>query len=96
MQHCATLAGVGWLRVPASVSSTARYQLDISRRSAGAEPGAFVTKGMLAAELMTMIEARAAGRAVLLLSNGEAVAVQLLDLFGPEAAFIVLGRMPKF
>jgi hypothetical protein len=51
---------------------------------------------MLAAELMTMIEARAAGRAVLVLSNGEAVAVQLLDLFGPEAAFIVLGRMPKF
>ncbi len=43
-----------------------------------------------------MIEARTAGRAVLVLSNGESIDIQLQDFFGPEAAFTVRGRFPTF
>jgi hypothetical protein len=51
---------------------------------------------MLAAELITMIEVRTAGRAVLVLSSGEPVAIQLWDFFDSETAFAIVGTMPWF
>jgi hypothetical protein len=78
------------------VSSTARYQIDISQRVTGPAAGVLVGSGIVAAEMLTMIEARTAGRAVLVLSNGESIDIQLQDFFGPEAAFTVRGRFPTF
>ena len=96
MQHIATLIGAGWLRTRSSGSSTARYELNVWRHSAGPQAGQLVALGKLVAELSIMIEARIAGRAVLVLSTGDPVAVELESIVADEASFEVVGSVPGF
>ncbi len=96
MQHIATLIGAGWLRTRSSGSSTARYELNVWRRNSGPQSGQLVALGKLAAELSIMIEARIAGRAVLVLSTGDPVAVELENIVADEASFAVVGSVPGF
>lgn len=96
MQHIATLIGAGWLRTRSSGSSTARYELNVWRRITGPQAGQLVALGKLVAELSIMIEARIAGRAVLVLSTGDPVAVELEALGGEEASFAGIGDVPGF
>lgn len=95
MKHLATLAGAGWLRTRASGSSTARYALDIWRRITGPEAGEMVGEGTLQAEMTMLIEARVAGRAVLVLTSGEPVAIEIDTISGAVAGFRVVGAMPR-
>lgn len=94
MQHLATLAGAGWLRTRASGSSTASYHLDIWRCVSGPEAGSLICEGTIRAEAFMLIEARSAGRAVLVLTNGEPVAVEIGQGTNEEADFRVIGAAP--
>ena len=95
MKHLATLAGSGWLRTRSSGSSTATYHLDIWRRITGPNAGELVSEGKLTAELLTIAEARANGRAVLVLTDGDPIAVEIGTSSGEEAEFKVIGRAPR-
>jgi hypothetical protein len=96
MQHLATLAGAGWLRTRASGASTATYEISIWRRIRGPNAGEFVGKGVLRAEITMLIEARIAGRAALILADGESIAIEITGISGNEANFTIVGAMPRF
>lgn len=96
VQHIATLAGAGWLRTRGLGSSTARYQFTIWRLVNGPNAGRLVAGGTLTAELSIIVEARSAGRASLVLDNGEPVAVEIDANDGDEASFTVIGGVPGF
>jgi len=71
--------GDGWLRTLGFGSSTARYEITI-RRPDGAASARAAAHGVLKAEVATMIEARSARRAVLVLESGRSLAIEVRDL----------------
>ncbi|QIB32380.1 hypothetical protein [Ancylobacter pratisalsi] len=80
--------GEGWLRTLGFGSSTARYEITI-RRPAGAGSSQATADGVLRAEVATMIEARSAQRAVLVLESGRSVAIVIKDLTPAGLVFAV-------
>jgi hypothetical protein len=96
MHHIGTVSGTGWLRTGRAGSSTASYDVSILRKVTGPHAGDLVGKGRVACDLWTLAEARSAGRAELVLTNGDSVTIRLLSIDDGEASFVVLGRVPKF
>ncbi|HSI42030.1 MAG TPA: hypothetical protein VLA00_15920 [Xanthobacteraceae bacterium] len=92
MQDVANLVGSGWLRARGAASSTARYWISVRRTAEGRT----VARGSLQAEFATMSGGVAAGRATLILSNGEAVGVEFTRVGTSEAEFDIIGAIPGF
>jgi len=82
----ATQRGMGWLRTRTLGASTARYEI-VTRRD---DEGVLRQVGLLRAEGFTMIEARAARNAVLVLECGDPVRIVVHDLTPAGLAFEVV------
>ncbi|HSI40160.1 MAG TPA: hypothetical protein VLA00_06380 [Xanthobacteraceae bacterium] len=89
-ERTTVVLGAGWLRAPGAASSTARYTMAV-RHGAKALREGF---GRLKADFDTLCAAERAGRASLILSNGERVAIELKRTASEEAEFKVVGALP--
>lgn len=76
--------GRGWLRVPAYGSTTATYEMEIACDAHGV---AIEARGVLRADISMMIEARAGGRASLVLDNGQWLSINVLMVSTAELTF---------
>lgn len=76
--------GRGWLRVPAYGSTTATYDIEIECDAHGV---AIEARGVLRADISMMIEARACGRASLVLENGQWLSIDVLFVSAAELSF---------
>lgn len=72
------LEGSGWLRTRGFASSTAVYEIFLRQQEGGS--GAFAADGTVLAEVATMVEARYAKRAVLVLASGDTVSIDVVDM----------------
>ncbi|MCS0493468.1 hypothetical protein NVS89_00030 [Ancylobacter sp. MQZ15Z-1] len=79
--------GDGWLRTLGFGSSTASYEITVRR--SGADEAASSADGVLTAEVGTMVEARHARRAVLVLEDGRSVGIDIGDLTASGLAFTI-------
>lgn len=80
--------GDGWLRTRGFGSSTARYEITV-RRPGGEGSSQASADGVLRAEVATMVEARNARRAVLVLESGRSVSIEIKDLTPAGLVFAV-------
>lgn len=96
MEQIGKLVGEGWLRARGTVSSTAHYRVIVQRCVAGPDAGQIAAKGTVQADFMTLSGGQAAGRAVLILADGQAMAIELTQVGASEAAFDVVGAVPGF
>lgn len=96
MQELAVLEGTGWFRVRGTGSVAARYSIRVRRRITGPRAGDIVAGGTMQADLAVVLQAVAAGEAVLVLSGGEAVAIEITEPGAIVSAFRIVGRVPGF